>query len=135
MNKDDWVFTELFEGKSKCANCGKPNIKNIYVVTNNKTGNLAHVGNECIKLFGALPKTTADALVVTLKQKTNYETIPQVLIEKAKEENVINDWEYNFLSDMHNRRKILSEKQKNKKALLNGMIKRKFIQTRGIQND
>lgn len=103
----EWKFVEsdYSDEWSYCA-CGVK-IKLRCVLTNIHNKSTITVGSCCIKYFGM------SKFIGAVKDNR----INKSIIEYAKSENIINEWEYGFLSNIY-RKRNLSQKQRAKRDII-----------------
>jgi len=124
LKKTDWDFLFMDKGEHDCDNCGYVGLKNLFYIQHLKTGEIKIVGSECVKMFMELD---TDAFVKVLNEDDLSSTFPQTVLNHAKEKKLINEWEQDFIKKMYNRRRPLSEKQKNCKIKVNNKIKNALL--------
>lgn len=116
--KVEWTLSKVHEvDEPQTCLCGHSPIIEICLLRNKYNGNVAEVGNCCVKkfiglcsdkIFGAVKRVRKDR-----EKSLNIETI-----EHAFEVGCIDDWERNFYVDVM-RKRILTTKQRQKKIEIN----------------
>lgn len=104
--KDEWQLTHIYQsGFSKTCLCGHNPIMEICVLHNETTGKTTEVGNQCVKRFLGL---RSDLIFTGVKRVK--ENVTKSLNAEATQfffdQNVLNDWEYEFQMNTINRRKM-----------------------------
>lgn len=116
--KLEWVLFEVFEAEEPdtCL-CGHYPIIENCVLRNRTNGNLATVGNCCVKRFIGLPSDLIFQAVKRIRRDISKSLNPQAVVY-AKERGWINEWESEFYFDIMRKRR-LSERQLDKKQQIN----------------
>lgn len=121
--KKEWNFEYAYNSlDAKTCMCGKFPIKNICLIRNTITNELAEVGNLCIDKF--LGIEDGRSIFVAIKKITHdiNKSISKKALEYYKDKLEMTEKEYNFYNQILRKRK-LSYKQLNWKRSLN----RRFI--------
>jgi hypothetical protein len=116
--KLEWGLSEVYEeDEPNTCLCGHFPIIEMCVLKNKINGNLAAVGNCCVKKFIGLP---SDRIFQAVKRvrKNNKRSLNAETIEHAFTKGWINTWERDFYLDIMHKRK-LSDKQALKKLQVN----------------
>ena len=121
LAKQEWSLHSIYQAEEPdtCL-CGHFPIIEICVLKNKLNDNETVVGNHCVRNFIGLP---SDKI---------FQAIKRISIDDSKSLNAeaivhfhykgwINDWEYNYYSDIL-RRRALSIKQLSKKRQINGKV-------------
>jgi hypothetical protein len=124
LKETEWDFLSMEKGEHDCDNCGYVGLKNLFYIQHCKTGEIKIVGSECVKMFMNL---NAEAFVKVLNEDDLSSTFPQTVLNHAEKRKLINEWEKGFITNMYNRRRPLSEKQKNCKIKINTKIKNSLV--------
>ena len=97
--------------------CGKKHIVYNYVITNSKTKKSVVVGSECIKRF---ENNAMDVYYDAVRFATGkIKNIPKSIIARAFDEwHCINKWEYGFISDVRQKRKLSYAQDEYKREIL-----------------
>lgn len=121
--KLEWELDEIYEADEPgyCL-CGHFPINETCILKNKVNGNLATVGNCCVKKFIGLP---SDKIFQAIKRvrKDNEKSLNAEAIEHAFNKRWINNWEIFFYLDIMRKRK-LSINQLNKKIKINEKLAR-----------
>lgn len=121
LAKIEWVLDSIYfaEDPETCL-CGHFPIIELCELKNTKNGSKVTVGNCCVKKFLSLPSDKIFQAVKKIRvdstRNLNGETI-----EHAYSKGWINSWEYEFYSQVFNKRKF-SEKQLAIKKKINDKI-------------
>lgn len=108
--KLEWSLYQIYEAEEpETCLCGHFPIIEICTLHNKLNGQLATVGNCCVKKFIGLP---SDLIFQAVKRvrKDNQKSLNAEAIKYAHEKGWINDWEYNFSIDTM-RKRVLTGKQ------------------------
>jgi hypothetical protein len=127
--KLEWQLLNVHkEDEPDTCLCGHFPIIEICELINVKNRNTTIVGNCCVKKFLGL---RSDKIFESIRKLAKDETksINGETLEHAHDKRWINDWEYQFYSDVIGKRK-LTEKQKTKKLQINQKIKQSIINSR-----
>lgn len=116
--KLEWNLYQIYEAEEpeRCL-CGHFPIMEICILKNKLNGQLATVGNCCVKKFIGLP---SDLIFQAVKRvrKDNQKSLNAEAIQHAYDKGWINKWEYDFSINTM-RKKNLSEKQLNTRIKVN----------------
>lgn len=129
MAKLEWVLNQIYEAdEPETCLCGHFPIIEICILQNKVNGQLATVGNCCVKKFIGLPSDLIFQAVKRVKID-NQKSLNAEAIQHAYERGWINEWEYNFSIDtMHKRtlttKQLQTRMKVNEKTLIN--MKRKI---------
>ena len=105
--------------------CGHFPINEICIVRNKLTGNVATVGNSCVKKFLNLP---SDEIFTPINriQKNIYASVNKAMLNRAFSKGWISDWDYGFYNSIMKKKK-LTDSQLEYKVGINRKILRHFI--------
>jgi hypothetical protein len=116
--KHEWLLDQVYrQDEPDTCLCGHYPIVEICVLRNRHNGNLAIVGNVCVKKFLGLP---SDQIFQALKRvaKDPDKPLNEAAISHALAKHWINKWEHDFcLNTM--RKRSLSDKQMAKRRQIN----------------
>lgn len=119
--KREWSLDHIYEASEpeRCL-CGHYPIIELCVLRNKLNGNVATVGNCCVKKFIGLP---SDKIFQAIKRVRKREdaALNSEAISYAHDQRWINEWEQSFYSDTLRKRK-LSEKQIAKRVQINKRV-------------
>lgn len=118
--KLEWevIDIERVEEAETCL-CGHFPIIEVCTISNIKTGNTERVGNCCVKKFN--DKSDKIFRAIAKIKKDSEKSVNAETLKMASDKGIINGTEYKFYMDIM-RRRILSEKQKNWKQVINKKI-------------
>lgn len=108
--KREWSLDSIYEAdEPEICLCGHFPIIEICILKNKLNGQIATVGNSCVKKFIGLP---SDLIFQAVKRvrKDNQKPLNAEAIQHAYDKGWINEWEYNFSIDTM-RKRNLSQKQ------------------------
>ena len=121
--KLEWELDEIYEADEpgRCL-CSHFPIIETCILKNKVNGNLATVGNCCVKKFIGLP---SDKIFQAIKRvrKDNEKSLNAEAIEHAFNKRWINDWEKGFYLDVMRKRK-LTVSQLQKKIQINEKLEK-----------
>ena len=124
--KKEWKLFEVYESDDpQTCLCGKYPIMEICVLENIKNENIAEVGNSCVNKFLGIESNPVIKGVKKIKNDVSS-SVSKKLINKSWEENIINDWEYNFYIDIRLKRS-LNHNQEQKKIEINKKILNRYL--------
>lgn len=116
--KCEWSLSEVYEADEpeRCL-CDHFPIREVCILKNGVNGNVANVGNCCVKKFIGLP---SDKIFQAVKRvrKDNGKALNGEAIDHAYRREWINKWEYDFSMNTLRKRK-LTEKQLNTRRSIN----------------
>ncbi|MFA5214838.1 hypothetical protein [Sulfuricurvum sp.] len=116
--KLEWNLYQIYEAEEpeRCL-CGHFPIMEICILKNKLNGQLATVGNCCVKKFISLP---SDLIFQAVKRvrKDKQKSLNSEAIQHAYDKGWINKWEYDFSFNTI-RKRNLSEKQLNTRIKVN----------------
>lgn len=109
LAKLEWALYQIYEAdEPETCLCGHFPIIEICTLQNRLNGQLATVGNCCVKKFIGLP---SDLIFQAVKRvrKDNKKALNAEAIRHAYEKGWINEWEYNFSIDTMRKRSLTSK--------------------------
>lgn len=117
--KKEWFVSHLEKTEEpKTCLCGKNPIKNLCYIKNNLNGNETLVGNCCVKHF----ELNYDWYFQGIKRiKNNLRPTGQFIIYLF-ENNIINQWELNFLKDRENTKKASFKQEEKEKQIIKKIL-------------
>jgi hypothetical protein len=123
--KLEWTLESIYfgEGQDSCL-CGHFPIVELCQLKNKVNRNTVIVGNYCVNKFLGLPSAQIFQAVKRVQEDIT-KSFNAESIHHARTKRWIDDWDFNFYSDVF-RKRNLSEKQLNKKIAINEKIL-KFI--------
>lgn len=130
--KLEWSLREIYEAEEpETCLCGHFPIIELCVLGNKVNGQLATVGNCCVKKFIGLP---SDKIFQAVKQvrKDGEKSLNAEAIEHAFQRGWINKWEKDFYFDIMRKRKLTAN-QRTKKVQINTKMLRNMSR-RPIKN-
>ena len=103
--KYEWILFRVYESRGATCLCGQKGITEVCIIKNKHNQFEVKVGNCCVKKFLGLP---SDVIFSAIKRiKTDKSAAPNPpLIQMAKDNNWVNDWEYTFSLNTLNRRSL-----------------------------
>ena len=104
--KREWKHIHTYEDPGSECICGKEDITDVCVIENYKTGEVLHVGNQCVKKVGV----HADDEFRWIKGKRK--SIPQSILRRACDDGIIEKSDYTFYTDVSLKRKISTKQTK-----------------------
>lgn len=116
--KHEWILDQVYrQDEPDTCLCGHYPIIEICVLRNRHNGNLAVVGNVCVKKFLGLP---SDLIFQALKRvaKDPDKPLNEAAVSHAFAKQWINQWEHDFCLDTM-RKRSLSDKQMAKRRQIN----------------
>jgi hypothetical protein len=119
--KLEWKLYKIYEAvEPETCLCGHHPIIELCILVNTNHGELATVGNCCVKKFIGLP---SDKIFTAVKRVRKDETksLNAETIAFAFEKGWINKWEHDFYFDIM-RKRNLSPKQSIKKSQINAKV-------------
>tara|TARA_R110001583_G_scaffold195451_1_gene373762 strand:- start:3628 stop:4086 length:459 start_codon:yes stop_codon:yes gene_type:complete len=123
--KIEWSLHQIYEAdEPETCLCGHFPIIEVCNIQNKFNGNVATVGNCCVKKFIGLP---SDLIFQAVKRvrKDQEKSLNAEAIGHAYENNWISEWEYNFSIDTMRKRKLsvkqLQTRMKVNKKMLSNM--------------
>jgi hypothetical protein len=120
----EWKLKDIYTADEPGAClCGKYPIIEICIIVNRKNGNVAMVGNECVKRFMGMP---SERLFANLRRiARNLDAAPsKALLDHAIERGWLDEWQKEFsLKTYCNRR--LTPRQRTKRREINSVILRR----------
>ncbi len=119
--KLEWGLAEVYrEDDPETCLCGHYPINEICILRNSENGNLATVGNICVKKFLGLPSDKIFAAIKRISDD-NWSALNAEAIAHAHQRRWINDWERKFYMSTWRKRK-LSGKQEEKRFQINNKV-------------
>lgn len=119
--KTEWILDVIcISNEPETCLCNHYPIIELCTLKNKYNGNLATVGNCCVKKFIGLPSDKIFQAVKRIR-KDIAKNLNGETIEHAYHQHWINDWEYNFYCAIFRKRKC-TDKQKEKKKQINQKI-------------
>lgn len=119
--KSEWALDYVFDSEvlGECL-CGHYPIREFCVIRNRKNGNLATVGNHCVRKFLGLP---TDKLFSAFRRISGDLTsaLNAEAVEYAHSKHWMNDWARKFSLDTM-RKRMLSSRQMAKRVEINRAI-------------
>lgn len=119
LAKFEWnfIYAYMSEEYQTCL-CGRYPIQEICVIKNKKNGNETEVGNCCVNKFLGINR--ANKIFTSLKRvkKDISKSMSAETLDYLYNKNAINEFEYNFYSDII-RKRILSKRQSDIKKQIN----------------
>lgn len=131
--KLEWSLDNVWESSEpqECL-CGHFPIIEICEIKNKINGNVAEVGNSCVKKFIGLPSNNVFQAIKRVRKNIS-KSFNKEAVELAFHKNLINDWERAVYINIM-RKRTLSEKQEKVKKEVNQKILRFFQRTVGSNN-
>ena len=128
--KKEWKLVRIYEAdEPDTCLCGHTPIMEICVLANTLNGNLAEVGNRCVKRFLGLRSDLIFAGIKRIRTDLAKSLNPDSTVF-FYEQGIINKWEYDFQSDTHLKRN-LSDKQMETRQKINRKVLA-YIERRGL---
>jgi len=123
--KHEWhlVDVHLVDEPETCL-CNHFPIIEICTIGNSRNGNLARIGNHCVKKFLGLPSNIIFQAIKRVRKDVKKSLNEETLVHYF-EKGIINEWEKKFYLGAMNKR-LLTDKQWNKKVEINTKIIRKI---------
>lgn len=121
LAKLEWRLSEVYEADApETCLCGHYPIIEVCVLLNTLNGNLAEVGNSCVKKFMGL---SSDKIFQAVKRirKDDEKSLNAEALSHAFERGLINKWEFDFSIDTM-RKRNLSPKQLQKRKDINAKM-------------
>lgn len=117
--KLEWNFETAYESEEQqtCL-CGHFPITNICVIKNRKNGVITEVGNCCINKFLGIDEGNKIFISIKRLKDDLTKSMSVEVVEYLKEKRILNDFEYEFYSNIH-RKRNLSDKQLGIKKKIN----------------
>ncbi len=125
--RQEWDLTHVYlldEGEYDTCLCGHHPIREVCVVVNRKNGNMAVVGNVCVKRFLGVPSDPVFRAIRRIQADPTVVT-PSELIRYAVDRGWLTGWERGFLPSLARFRRRygwLSAGQKAKVATINRKV-------------
>ena len=98
--KKEWNHTHTYENPGSVCICGKEDITDVCVIENYKTGEVLHVGNQCVKKVGV----HVDDEFRWIKGKR--ESIPESILKRAVANKIIKSPDYLFYINIQSKRRL-----------------------------
>jgi hypothetical protein len=119
--RSEWILSEVyFADEPDTCLCGQYPIIELCVLTNQKNGREAIVGNRCVKRFLNLSSDQIFTGLKRVKAKPDA-ALNEAAIRYAHRRRWISDWELNFYLDTRAKRK-LTDKQAAKRLEINQKV-------------
>jgi hypothetical protein len=129
--KREWVLSHFFiaESPGVCL-CGHCPIIEHCVIRNRENGNVAIVGNHCVRRFVGLP---SERVFANLRRIAKERGAPlgEIAVEHAYAEGWLNDWERAFCLDTATQRR-LSPRQRAKRKEINDRVLDRVTRRAGV---
>jgi hypothetical protein len=102
--------------------CGH-SIYNICIIENLKNGNKAEVGNCCVKKF--MDVDIGDKVILSINRikKDITKGLNKITLDYLYDNNIINDWEYNFSLNTKLKRRLSGKQLDIRKKINNKFLK------------
>lgn len=108
--KQEWSYEYIYEEPGETCLCGHHPIKNVCVISNVKNGNVAEVGNCCVKKFLGIEVGELILANISKLKKDKTKGLSKEIIHYLYDKGVISEFEKSFSYDTALKRK-LTEKQ------------------------